>query len=286
MSLLLDALKKSDQERRQQEIASLGNLPFAATRAAPKRSWVLPLIAVIALAAAGAYGYSYLQDQKLAGTQSELKAAQERINSARAREAERRAANSQKDQVALRDEIKQQTLAQTQRPLSNEAMMQAIAANSNPSIINNSENYGVAPQPLPSAVSQPVPGNPAPLPALTDALNQANKAAGALPEDKPREPSKAASSSSPISAEPVSADEARWRALPRSWDLPFGTRQSLPGTALNMHVYARDPLERVVMINMESGREGAMLKTGLVIREITPMGVVVDYQGTEFFIEP
>lgn len=276
MSLLLDALKKSDDERRALEIASLRNLPISATTNAPSRLRLLPMVALVVLLGAGYFAYSHWLESNAAREKVALAADQQRLEASRTREAQRRQAREQADQTALREELKQQQLTQPQRPTSNEAMMQAIAASINPNIINNSQTFGAT-----------VPTAPPPTQAKMPAAN----AQPAPPiETSKTEPAKAPDAVAEITA--AAADPAVENAapppnkLPRAYELPFGARQALPNTTLNMHVYSRDAQQRVVMINMESGREGTMLKTGLVIREITPVGVVVEYQGTEFFIDP
>jgi general secretion pathway protein B len=271
MSLLLDALKKSDQERRAAEIANLRNLPIDAVSTPAPRSRFRLLIGAVVMVGVGYASYAMYLDRQQRQQQTELLAEQARLDGARKRDAERRAKTAAADQAALRTETRDQQLAAMQKPTSNEALMQTLGAQSNPEVIENSETYGAKVAPAPMFNATP----PAASVDLTAKTSPPPAAADTTPEPPPPEP-----------PSPVDPAIAQSQALPRVWDLPFAMRQSLPATSVNMHVYAQDPAQRVVMVNMESGREGALLKTGLEIREITPTGAIVRYQGTEFFIGP
>lgn len=53
---------------------------------------------------------------------------------------------------------------------------------------------------------------------------------------------------------------------------------------LDIHVYSTDPADRFVFINMSKYKETAALAEGPVVREITPDGVILEHQGTEFLL--
>lgn len=53
---------------------------------------------------------------------------------------------------------------------------------------------------------------------------------------------------------------------------------------LDIHVYSENPAERFVFINMDKLREHSQLKEGPVVDEITPEGVILDYQGMTFLL--
>jgi len=59
----------------------------------------------------------------------------------------------------------------------------------------------------------------------------------------------------------------------------------LPVLRVDLHVYAANPQERFVLINMRRLHEGDTLPEGGHLESITPDGVVVSYQGTKFFLE-
>jgi general secretion pathway protein B len=58
----------------------------------------------------------------------------------------------------------------------------------------------------------------------------------------------------------------------------------LPDLHLDIHVYSGDSADRFVFINMTKYRENGKLSEGPVVKQITPDGVVLDYQGTDFLL--
>jgi general secretion pathway protein B len=58
----------------------------------------------------------------------------------------------------------------------------------------------------------------------------------------------------------------------------------LPELRLDLHVYAAKPADRYAFINMHKVREGEVTSEGVAVKEITPDGVVLEYQGTEFLL--
>ena len=58
----------------------------------------------------------------------------------------------------------------------------------------------------------------------------------------------------------------------------------LPELRLDLHVYAAKPADRYAFINMRKVREGDVTSEGVEVKEITPDGVVLEYQGTEFLL--
>ncbi len=53
---------------------------------------------------------------------------------------------------------------------------------------------------------------------------------------------------------------------------------------LDIHVFADDPAERFVFINMAKHRENSRLDEGPAVVEITPEGVILEHQGTTFLL--
>lgn len=58
----------------------------------------------------------------------------------------------------------------------------------------------------------------------------------------------------------------------------------LPDLHLDIHVYAENPAERFVFVNMSKHREKDTLAEGPTIREINADGVVLEYRGTDFLL--
>lgn len=68
-------------------------------------------------------------------------------------------------------------------------------------------------------------------------------------------------------------------AVPRLADLAAGERAALPPLKLTMHVFADDPAARFVILDGRRLGEGAMVAEGVVLRDIDRDGVVIEAQG-------
>jgi general secretion pathway protein B len=76
-------------------------------------------------------------------------------------------------------------------------------------------------------------------------------------------------------------------AAARRNDLPtvdevLAQGNAVPDLRLDLHVYAQNPAERFVFINMRKLREGEALPEGVRVDEITPDGVELSYRGKRF----
>jgi general secretion pathway protein B len=60
---------------------------------------------------------------------------------------------------------------------------------------------------------------------------------------------------------------------------------ALPDLRLDLHVYATEPAQRFVFINMRKLREGESLPEGVRVEQITPTGALLSYRGTRFSLE-
>lgn len=81
---------------------------------------------------------------------------------------------------------------------------------------------------------------------------------------------------------PIRAQSAL--AVPSIYELRAEGRLQLAELHLDIHVFSENPKERFVFINMVKHREGSQLAEGPVVNEITPEGVVLDYQGMTFLL--
>jgi general secretion pathway protein B len=65
-------------------------------------------------------------------------------------------------------------------------------------------------------------------------------------------------------------------------DLPASIRAELPPMNITVHAYTRAPKDRLVGVNDKLLREGDTLAPDLVLERITPDGMVFTYKGTRF----
>lgn len=137
-----------------------------------------------------------------------------------------------------------------------------------------------APAPHPPVVAIPVAAAPpVQFPPTRVATRESSPPAEAVsaPSVKPAQPVEA------ITAKPVVADAGEPLAkAPALNELPQSVRQALPAIAIALHAYARDPKDRVVMINNQMLRQGDLVAPGLRLEQITQEGVVLGYQGYRF----
>ena len=88
----------------------------------------------------------------------------------------------------------------------------------------------------------------------------------------------------------VTREEANAVAQRRAGFLPtrddvLAKGTQLPDLKLDLHVYAQDPAERFVFINMRKLREGESLPEGVRVDAVTPQGADLSYRGTRFTLE-
>ena len=69
------------------------------------------------------------------------------------------------------------------------------------------------------------------------------------------------------------------------WELPDNVRADVPEIKFSVLVYATDPADRFVLINGQRLSEGESTQPGLVIKEIRLDGVVFSYRLYQFLIE-
>jgi general secretion pathway protein B len=72
--------------------------------------------------------------------------------------------------------------------------------------------------------------------------------------------------------------------LPSINEINLANQPALANLHLDVHVYATQPSERFVYINMRKYREGATLAEGPVLERIRRDGVVLSYQGLRFVL--
>lgn len=63
------------------------------------------------------------------------------------------------------------------------------------------------------------------------------------------------------------------------------TKNTIPALRLDLHVYAPDPRKRFVLVNMKRLQEGQSLPEGVRVDSITNDGAVLSYRGIQFMME-
>lgn len=74
--------------------------------------------------------------------------------------------------------------------------------------------------------------------------------------------------------------------LPPRWeDLPSEERNRLPAPRIDVHVFAREPARRFVLINLRKYLEGDTVDEGATIESILADGIVLSYQGQRYRVD-
>jgi general secretion pathway protein B len=73
--------------------------------------------------------------------------------------------------------------------------------------------------------------------------------------------------------------------IPLLSDLPYEFRQKVPKFSVNVFVYSQSPEERFVMVDMVKYKPGQQIKDAMLLKEILPDGFVVEYQNQAFKIK-
>jgi general secretion pathway protein B len=73
-------------------------------------------------------------------------------------------------------------------------------------------------------------------------------------------------------------------AVPTLNDLPAQVTSGLPHINIDLHVWNADPAQRWVVLNGQRLKEGADMKEGPHLEQITADGVILDFHGTHFLL--
>jgi len=297
MSLILEALKKSEAKRRLGEAPDIGT-PFATPR---RRGRALPLL-VFAIVVAGAFGWWLLRHPTPATATATNGALQKTTASAPAittkpappmpaRPAQNAPAMQQPKAAAEPRPSAQSMPAEASQWVAvgkpDNPRGAAPAQRKLPSNMHRIEPAAAATDKSPPAatVASAPPAATAEAPSAP-ALAKAEKA----PDPKTPDPhGPTAPDTSPKGAvttlavaQPAPAAVAK-SDVPFYYELPFTVRKTLPALRLSMHVYAGDPAQRFVVLNDSRLSEGDKTADDVILREVRKDGAVLEFQGQRFF---
>lgn len=101
---------------------------------------------------------------------------------------------------------------------------------------------------------------------------------------RPLAPTDPATTAAPVAASPAVEPVAAADALPALRDLSADERAALPPLKLSMHVFAEQPAGRFVLIDGRRYTEGMAVTEGLVLHEIRRDGIVLELRGRRFLL--
>lgn len=260
MSFILDALKKSENERQRKVGPSLADVHVRP--AENNRPWWAVAIAALLLVNLGVLIVALTRKHDAAPAQTPA------------------AVQSPAPQIAATPP------ARTSMPTDSASRSQAATSRSSDytppttsaAVHSLAEEAGV-----PSSTGNE--GNDAPSPSLAGA---------ALPPDGPpvvrpiEAPTVSPANTSPAFASRTqeskqSNDKQSSEVLPTASDL-IASGTQLPELHLDIHVHAANPADRFVFVNMHKYLEGQTMSEGPVVERITPDGVILNQHGLRFLL--
>lgn len=274
MSLILEALKKSERQRRLGESPSLGSPVIAVRR---RRSFLPILIGLIAIGLVALWwmrrdGGEPTPDVQTA-TAPAATASQSPPAPTPAKVADATTFNdvplspatSQPRQASAkpRDTKAAPADAERRRKLRDGELVAANPAAGAAATIKESEPVSAA-DPAALAAAMADAGTPAP---------GADKSPAASKRDSGND--------AKVVNPPPAPTQARPDGLKLMWELPLVTRRELPEIKVSMHVFAKDPAQRFVIINGERHAQGDDID-GMTLAEIRADGVVFEHDGVRF----
>ena len=248
MSLILEALRKSEAERRRGEtptlLSPINEFASHALRRAERRQrrWMwLALALIVLLVAVGGYGW---QQAVTTDTDSPASAANAGI--------------SEPDVVA---DLPQTATPMPASPLHDAhpaAVNETLPATSSRAPTTNIARADSVPQEIPAAAPTAVTKPPA--------------MASGTPT-----PSESVSAATPTEPPPIPT----WIRVDQ---LPASEREALPPLKVSMHVYSADPAKRAVLIDGQRYQEGAWIADGILLKAIRRDGSLLDVHGRELLL--
>lgn len=243
MSLILEALRKSEAQRRLGQAPDLHSPVAAAPRRGRLPRWLVPALALMLVGALAWWLGRMAVPDPSNGTATEAVVEPLPLPlDAPAAEA-----------IATPAGAPVEPVAPTRAPEAAPAPARTAPPAPSP----------VAPTPAPAAPSPAAPAPAVPSPAPPTAQAEASPApppaTGAVP--------------SAVAAPEVDP------GLLRLADLPPATRAGLPALRISMHVYAEDPVRRFAIIDGRRVGEGGLLEGQGVVEAIRRDGIVVDFDG-------
>lgn len=282
MSLILEALKKSEQQRRLGEMPTLGT-PAPLGR---RRRSLLPVLAGLIACALGAGWWLLRMPGTPPSAETPKPAVDPTVATATQPMRPAIARNASKPPGARPSAATPNApLAAPVLPMPTTDRPGAVKPPPNAALVGTPTSAAKPAPPSAPAAAPSKPAAPAAVKPASPKPSDADKPASAKPPVDANAPvPKSVAPDAPVAtaaSKPARAKPAA-PALPSVWELPYGTRKDLPDLKLTMHVYSSAPAERFIVIEGARHVEGDDLGNGVVLHEIRADGMVLDYKGQRF----
>ncbi len=288
MSLILDALKRAERERRGEAVPTHAEVPLvSAGGAAPRRGKDLVYAAVVAggLALSAVLLWDAFRARPAPQPEPQAPAPAPALTQAPAVVVARPAPPQPATVVpgteavtSLDDLTDESTL---DAPGATPALVPKPSARAaKPAVQTGDRPEGIATRPVPppaTARAAEVPPTPAPQRAQP-APEVRSEPAPAKPEPAPAAPPQ---ETAPAAVAPAEIPPALTQPAPlrKFREMPPDYRADFPALKVEIHVYEKQAQRRFVMVNGRKYREGERLAEGPSLVEIVPDGMVLEYRG-------
>jgi general secretion pathway protein B len=251
MSYILDALKKSEQERGHGHIPSVQTVHTSSLNYSNKKTyWPYILIAAVVLnLAAIIYFYLNKNETPAATTVSTD------INRV-----------SDRESVPSESNATVPVVTPASHDNTTNSTRQSITA---PAVIAPAANTGLTRQ------------APAPPTSITDSETTDSYST----QNDSAETRDAGSANTGSNDTEVTSTEVIDTEIIDFYDLPESTKRRLPSIVVSAHVYSDNPVQRSIVINNNFLEEGERILDDLILQEITPGGAIMNYRGIVFRYE-
>lgn len=271
MSYILDALRKSEQERQRGKVPDFSSSPENIATAPAKRN-LWPIIAVAALVVNLALaGYFFMGNSE--------------------------SHNNSNSPAQIAPPQTQQSPAQQPVPSESQSAPQA-APQTTPQKTAEVRSTA-APKTTASLPSQsrpaPVKPIPAPVQAPKPAVTKVAEPEPIIIKPRNQTASQDVASSAPAKSEPQHAVATQPETdsnympnvgyLPQLEELSANQRQNIPDMTFSSHMYSSLPKYRSIIINGKRLKEGQFFNSELQVREITESGVIMSQENTLFQVD-
>jgi general secretion pathway protein B len=246
MSFILDALKKSENERQRQVGPSLADVQVGHRRA--DRPWWVVAVAALLVLNLGVLLFVMMRDG----------------------DAKPSATPPAREDATANAPSMADTRPGTQVPLPASASRMPrgnppVSASTNPAVHSLADEAGSAEQ------------------GFAPEADPRLSSAAAVPEGPPMVRPIEAPSVAPAQTASGAQSAQDQEVLPTPNTLA-ASGTMLPEMHLDIHVYAAKPADRFVFVNMQKYTEGQTLKEGPKLERITPDGAVLNHQGLRFLL--
>jgi len=287
MSYLLDALRKSEQERRIGQVPTLEPEPTA--KEPPRRNhWLIGLIAFLVIINSAILLYVFLENPD-SSQDSGAPLAENTKNSA---------ANEAVQTVPVTGTVEPspaiKPITATGQPAKHapKSIAEMIAAKDKQKAAAAQQQAKTVRRAKPKAAKTPAPVSPKESPRTDDNLavpvkkkSPTRAVTAKKTEKKKRAAAEVTTLRSPPPGTPTGSGSRPAGSIPLLRKLPSDIRRKVPTMTINVFVYSERVKERFVIINMAKYKTGDKIENGPVLEAIRPNSLVLRFEGQRFRVE-